>query len=300
MPILVKSGLPAIDELKKENIFLMTEKRAITQEIRPLRIALVNLMPKKLETETQFLRLLSNTPLQIEFDLIAPISHKSKNTSSQYLTKFYKSIYDVKGKRYDGMIITGAPLEQIAYEDVDYWKEMEDILAFSEKNVFSSMYICWSALASLYYFYGIEKVMVDEKIFGVFEHRISSRKKILRGFDDCFYMPNSRHATIDIEDIKKNDKLDLLSYNKTAGPSIIASKDQKKLFILGHFEYDKYVLEDEYKRDIEKGLSIERPENYYINDDPRKEPLVLWRAHANLLFSNWINYYVYQAVPYDN
>ncbi|MDY6065329.1 MAG: homoserine O-succinyltransferase [Finegoldia sp.] len=300
MPIIVKSGLPAIDELRKENIFLMTDTRATSQEIRPLRIALVNLMPKKLETETQFLRLLSNTPLQIEFDLIAPVSHKSKNTSNEYLTKFYNSIYDVKDKRYDGMIITGAPLEQIEYEEVDYWDEMKDILKFSEKNVFSTMYICWSSLAALYYFYGIDKTLVDEKIFGVFEHTITEPKKILRGFDDCFYMPNSRYATIDIEKVKNTDDLDLLSYNKVAGPSIISSKDERKLFVLGHFEYDRYVLEDEYKRDIDKGIDIEKPENYYINDDPRKKPIVLWRAHANLLFSNWINYYVYQAVPYDN
>ena len=300
MPIKIPGSLPANKILNSENIFVMTEKRAITQDIRPLKIALVNLMPTKITTETQLLRLLGNSPLQVEFDFINTATHNSKNTPSAHLSSFYKDFEMIKDQKYDGMIITGAPVEKMEFEDVDYWDELKKIMEWSNTNVTSTLHICWAAQAGLYYHFGIPKIPLDKKLSGVFEHRVVRKKAMLvRGFDDVFYAPHSRYTTVSKEDIKKVSDLQITAESDDAGIYIVTSKDKKKIFVTGHSEYDRLTLHEEYMRDIEKGLNIDIPKNYYPNDNPKNAPVMRWRAHANLLFTNWLNYYVYQATPYD-
>lgn len=304
MPIILPDGLPAIDNLNEKNVFVMNQKRSISQDIRPLEIALINLMPKKLETEEQFVRLLSNTPLQINLDLIATSSHDSKNTPKEHLTKFYNSIYDVMEKKYDGVIVTGAPIEKYTYEDVDYWDEMIEIMNFCKNNSHSTMYICWAGLAGLYHFYGINKVVKDKKIFGVFPHKLNSNKhEIVRGFDQIFNIPTSRYASIDRKEILKFNNLKIISENESTGPSIIVDSKNNDIYMMGHFEYELDTIHNEYLRDLNANENIVFPENYYLNDKKIKTSNIKpisWRAHANLIFSNWINYYVYQTVDYIN
>ena len=300
MPIKIPGSLPANKILNSENIFVMTEKRAITQDIRPLKIALVNLMPTKITTETQLLRLLGNSPLQVEFDFINTATHNSKNTPSAHLSSFYKDFEMIKDQKYDGMIITGAPDEKMEFEDVDYWDELKKIMEWSNTNVTSTLHICWAAQAGLYYHFGIPKIPLDKKLSGVFEHRVVRKKAMLvRGFDDVFYAPHSRYTTVSKEDIKKVSDLQITAESDDAGIYIVTSKDKKKIFVTGHSEYDRLTLHEEYMRDIEKGLNIDIPKNYYPNDNPKNAPVMRWRAHANLLFTNWLNYYVYQTTPYD-
>lgn len=300
MPIKIPNRLPAVKTLNEENIFVMTEKRAITQDIRPLKILVLNLMPKKIETETQFARLLGNSPLQVEMDLIHTRSHESKNTSQEHLLAFYKTFDDVKNKKYDGMIITGAPVELMEFEEVEYWDELCQIMEWTKKNVTSTFHICWGAQAGLYYHYGIKKFQTDAKLFGVFPHKVEHKTSILfRGFDDTFMVPQSRHTTVRREDIEKISKLKILASSDETGVYAVSTNKGKQIFITGHSEYDAETLKNEYMRDVERGLPIDVPKNYFPNDDPTKEPIVSWRAHANLLFSNWLNYFVYQATPYD-
>jgi homoserine O-succinyltransferase len=278
----------------------MVESRAIHQDIRPLRIVILNLMPIKITTETQLLRLLGNSPLQVEIDLIHPETHTSKNTSQEHLTKFYKTFNEIKHQKYDGMIITGAPIEHLEYEEVNYWEELQQIFDWKVKNVTSTLHICWGAQAALYHHYGIPKYSLEEKMFGVFPHTFSKKNtKLLRGFDDYFYAPHSRHTEIRREDIERIQELEILSESEEAGIYIVASKDGRQIFVTGHPEYDPLTLKEEYDRDIRKGLNIAIPKNYFPNNDPTKMPIQTWRAHANLLFSNWLNYYVYQETPYD-
>ncbi len=300
MPIKIPGKLPAARVLSGENIFVMTEKRALKQDIRPLKIALVNIMPTKIVTETQLLRLLGNTPLQIEVDLIHTKTHKSKNTPPAHLEAFYKDFDQIKGDKYDGMIITGAPVEQMEFEEVNYWEELKSIMDWAQKNVTSTLHICWAAQAGLYYHYGVPKYPLEQKLFGVFRHRVvHQRCKLLRGFDDEFWAPHSRHTEVLASDIAKVPELQILSDSAEAGVYIAASRDRKNIFVTGHSEYDRDTLHLEYLRDREAGLDIAVPANYYPGDDPSKKPVVRWRAHAHLLFSNWLNYYVYQATPYD-
>ncbi len=300
MPIKISKDLPARKILNEENVFIMDEKRAVSQDIRPLKIAILNLMPKKIETETQLLRLIGNTPLQIDIELLQMASHKSKNTPAEHLLKFYKTFADVRNNYFDGLIITGAPVEMLAYEKVDYWEELCDIMEWSKTNAFSTLHICWGAQAGLYYHYGVKKYNLEKKMFGVFKHEVSAKKHyLLYGFNDVFYAPHSRHTGIDEEDIKKNKKLMVLSRSKEAGVYIVCSRDSKQFFITGHCEYDRNTLADEYFRDLGKGLDIEIPVNYFPGDNPAKKPKMTWRAHANVLFSNWLNYFVYQRTPYD-
>lgn len=300
MPIKIPSNLPANSILNGENIFCITEKRALKQDIRPLKIALLNIMPTKIVTETQLLRLLGNTPLQVEIDFIRPSTHTSKNTSEEHINSFYKSFEDIKHSKYDGMIITGAPVELLEFEDVDYWDELKDIMEWTKSNVTSTFHICWAALAGLYYHYGIPKIPLDKKLFGVFEHTVSRKKSMLvRGFDDVFFAPHSRYSTVDTANIRKNSSLQLISDSKDAGAYIIASKDKKQIFVTGHSEYDSETLKLEYERDVNLGKDIHIPCNYFQDDNPQKNPVVKWRSHANLLFYNWLNYYVYQTTPYD-
>jgi len=300
MPIKIENKLPAKKILEGENIFVMTEKRAMTQDIRPLKIAILNLMPTKITTETQLLRLLGNTPLQVDVELIKTDSYQSKNTSEDHLLNFYKTFEEVKHKKYDGMIITGAPVEKMEFEEVDYWEELSKIMEWTKTNVTSTFHICWGAQAGLYYHYGIKKYDLEHKLFGIFEHRVIRKTKMLmRGFDDVFYVPHSRHTEILEEDIKKVPELEILSVSQKAGVHIVVSKGGKQIFVTGHSEYDDVTLSQEYYRDIDKGMDIAVPENYFPDNDPKKSPMVKWRAHANLLFSNWLNYHVYQATPYD-
>ena len=300
MPIKIPGSLPANKILNSENIFVMTEKRAITQDIRPLKIALVNLMPTKITTETQLLRLLGNSPLQVEFDFINTATHNSKNTPSAHLSSFYKDFEMIKDQKYDGMIITGAPVEKMEFEDVDYWDELKKIMEGSNTNVTSTLHICWAAQAGLYYHFGRPKIPLDKKLSGVFEHRVVRKKTMLvRGFDDVFYAPHSRYTTVSKEDIKKVSDLQITAESDDAGIYIVTSKDKKKIFVTGHSEYDRLTLHEEYMRDTEKGLNIDVPKNYDPNDNPKNAPVMRWRAHANLLFTNWLNYYVYQTTPYD-
>ena len=300
MPIKIPNDLPATEVLNNENIFVITETRALTQDIRPLKIALVNLMPTKITTETQLLRLLGNSPLQVEFDFINTATHNSKNTPSAHLSSFYKDFEMIKDQKYDGMIITGAPVEKMEFEDVDYWDELKKIMEWSNTNVTSTLHICWAAQAGLYYHFGIPKIPLDKKLSGVFEHRVVRKKAMLvRGFDDVFYAPHSRYTTVSKEDIKKVSDLQITAESDDAGIYIVTSKDKKKIFVTGHSEYDRLTLHEEYMRDIEKGLNIDIPKNYYPNDNPKNAPVMRWRAHANLLFTNWLNYYVYQTTPYD-
>ena len=300
MPIKIPNDLPAVQTLLDENIFAMTERRAITQDIRPLKILLLNLMPKKIETETQISRILGNTPLQIELTLIRTESHQSQNTAQEHLLAFYKTFDDVKHEKYDGMIITGAPVEMMEFEEVDYWEELCEIMEWTKTHVHSTMHICWGAQAGLYYHYGIKKHILDGKLFGVFAHKAEHVKSmLLRGFDSEFYVPHSRHTTVDREDIEKVPELRILASSKEAGVHIVSRNGGRQFFIMGHSEYDPYTLDAEYRRDLMAGLPIEMPKNYYRNDDPNAEPVVRWRAHGSLLFINWLNYFVYQSTPYD-
>jgi len=300
MPIKIPNDLPAVQTLADENIFVMTETRAITQDIRPLKIVLLNLMPKKIETETQLSRMLGNTPLQIELTLIRTSSHISQNTAREHLLAFYQTFDEIKDQNFDGMIITGAPVEQMEFEDVDYWDELCRIMDWSRTHVHSTMHICWGAQAGLYHHYGVKKYPLEKKLFGVFPHKADYQKSILlRGFDDVFYVPHSRHTTIKREDVENIEGMKILASSEEAGVHIIYADGGKQFFILGHAEYDPLTLDAEYKRDVSQGLPIEVPKNYYPDDDPSRAPIVNWRSHANLLYTNWLNYFVYQSTPYD-
>lgn len=300
MPIRIPDKLPATKQLTKENIFVMTEKRAASQDIRPLRIAIVNIMPEKIKTETQLMRLLSNTPLQVEVDLIQMSSHVSKNTSNEHLSAFYKTFEDIKHHKYDGMIITGAPVENIAFEEVDYWDELVEIMEWTKTHVTSTLHICWGAQAGLYYHYGIPKYDLPQKCSGVFRHRVRRKTaKLVRGFDSLFYAPHSRHTEVRVEDIDKIPELEILCDSKEAGVYIVTTKKGRRIFVMGHSEYDADTLKNEYFRDLEKGMDPQIPKNYFACDDPKKKPVVRWRSHAHLLFANWLNYFVYQITPYN-
>ena len=300
MPIKIPNKLPATKTLHDENIFVITETRALTQDIRPLKILLLNLMPKKIETETQLARLLGNTPLQVDIEFLQTASHSSKHTSSDHMISFYKTFDEVKNKKFDGMIITGAPVELLGFEDVDYWDELCEIMEWSKKNVTSTFHICWAAQAALYYHYGIEKHKLDKKMFGVFRHRVEHKKSILfRGFDDEFMVPHSRHTTVCREDILKHKELKILASSDEAGVYVISTNRGRQIFVTGHSEYDADTLKNEYLRDKNAGLEINVPQNYFPNDDDTKDPVVSWRSSANLLYSNWLNYFVYQVTPYD-
>lgn len=299
MPVIIPTGLPAQNILKEENILVMDTERAQTQDIRPLNIALVNLMPTKIATETQFTRLLSGTPIQIHLDLIYTSSYTPKNVSMHHIRNFYKGIDQVKDKKYDAVIVTGAPVETLPFEDVNYWKEMEQILDFTRNNATTAIYICWGAQAALHHFYGLDKHPLDYKLFGVFPHRITSfDHHLFHGFDDIFYAPHSRHTYIKTEDIEAVENIDILAYSEEAGVHIAASKDLKEIYMMGHGEYDRHTLDTEYQRDVKLGKEIAVPKNYYKDDDPSKEPVVKWRSNANLLFKNIINT-VYQMTPFD-
>jgi homoserine O-succinyltransferase len=300
MPINIPDNLPAFEILTNENIFVMSEERASHQDIRPLKIAILNLMPTKIATETQLLRLIGNTPIQVNIVLFYPVSHIPKHTPANHLVNFYKSFYDIKNEKFDGLIITGAPVEQLDFEDVDYWDELTQIMKWSTQNVCSTLHICWGAQAGLYYHYGIPKYPLKEKMFGVFKHRVNNKNaKLVRGFDDEFYAPHSRHTEIRRKDIEKVKELEILSESDEAGLYILKTKGGKQIFVMGHSEYEKLTLKYEYERDKQKGIDIKIPKNYFSDDNPHKEPIVRWRGHANLLFSNWLNYYVYQETPYN-
>ena len=300
MPIKIPNELPAVKILNKENIFVMTEKRAITQDIRPLKIVLLNLMPLKIDTETQLTRLLGNSPLQVEIEFICTKTYSSKNTAKSHLQTFYKHFDDIKDQKFDGMIITGAPVEQMEFEEVVYWDELCEIMEWSKTHVHSTFHICWGAQAGLYYHYGIEKYPLDKKMFGIFKHKVERKTSMLfRGFDDEFFVPHSRHTSIYRKDIEKVPELRILATSKEAGVYAVATDNGKQIFITGHSEYDSDTLKKEYIRDKEAGLPIDIPVNYFPDDDDTKEPKSTWRSGANLIYSNWLNYYVYQTTPYD-
>ena len=300
MPIQIPNDLPAASTLLQENIFVMTQNRASTQDIRPLEIVLLNLMPTKIATETQFTRLLGNTPLQVHLELMHTTSHKSKNVSQDHLLNFYKSFDELKDRKFDGMVITGAPVEHMDFEDVDYWEELCQIMEWSKTHVHSTIHICWGAQAGLYYHYGIQKHQMEKKMFGVFKHKADYKRSILlRGFDDTFWVPQSRHTTIHREDVEAVPGLKILASSNECGVYAVSSKGGRQIFITGHSEYDPDTLKNEYLRDKNLGLPIDVPANYFRDDDDTKEPIVRWRGHANLLFSNWLNYFVYQTTPYD-
>ena len=300
MPIRVQNDLPVKEILEQENIFVMDEHRAMHQDIRPIKIGLLNLMPLKEDTELQILRSLSNTPLQVDVVFVNVSSHKSKNTSTSHLNKFYVSFEEIKDQRFDGFIITGAPVEQMPFEEVDYWEELKEIMEWTKTHVTSTMHLCWGAQAGLYYHYGFEKVQLDEKVFGVFEHRVKNRKTpLVRGFDDVFYAPHSRHTTVPTEAIESEEQLIILAESEEAGVFLTMSLDGKQIFVMGHPEYDRVTLNNEYMRDKNKGLEISLPKNYYPDDNFENRPLLTWRSHANNLYTNWVNYYVYQVTPYD-
>ena len=300
MPIKIPNDLPAAEVLQQENIFVMTQTRAVKQDIRPLEIVLLNLMPTKIATETQLSRLLGNTPLQVNLTLMHTTTHHSKNVSQEHLLSFYKSFDELKDRKFDGMVITGAPVEKMDFEDVDYWPELCRIMEWSKTNVHSTMHICWGAQAGLYYHYGVPKYPLEQKMFGVFEHRADYKRSILmRGFDDVFWAPHSRHTTIKWEDIEKVPELKVLASSDEAGVYAVANPRGRQIFITGHSEYDPLTLKTEYERDKSLGLPIQVPKNYFPNDDDSRDPIVRWRGHANLLFSNWLNYFVYQTTPYD-
>lgn len=299
MPVKVPNSLPAIGILEKENIFVMNERRAKMQDIRPLRILILNLMPVKITTETDFIRLLSNNPLQVEIDFLRLKSHVSKNTSEEHLITFYKYFDEIKNDYYDGMIITGAPVEQLEFEEVGYWEELSRISDWARKHVTSTLYICWAAQAALYHFYGVRKQLLPQKKFGIFRHTVNIKEcPLFRGFDDEFYIPHSRHTEISREDVGDNPLLTILSESQESGIGIVSSRGGREFYLTGHSEYSPYTLHEEYLRDLEKGLPINIPVNYYKDDDPNQPPVVRWRAHANLLFNNWLNYYVYQQTPF--
>lgn len=300
MPIKVQNDLPAKTVLELENIFMMDENRALTQDIRPLRILILNLMPIKEETETQLLRALSNTPLQVDISFLHMSSHRSKNTSASHLNMFYQVFSEVKHKKFDGLIITGAPVEMMEFEEVNYWSELSEIMEWSKTHVTSTVHICWGALAGLYYHYGIEKIILPEKLSGIYRHRTLDRKiPLVRSFDDEFVAPHSRYASVRREDVLRHPDLILCAESDEAGPFLIASADGKQIFVTGHPEYDRLTLNEEYHRDLKKGINPIVPVNYYPDNDPEKFPLLTWRSHANLLYTNWLNFYVYQITPYD-
>ena len=300
MPIKIQADLPAVQVLESENVFVMTHERAMSQDIRPLNIVILNLMPTKAETETQLMRVLSNTPLQVDVTLLQMATHKSKNTSESYLDTFYKTFDEIREKKFDGMIITGAPVEKLPFEQVDYWPELCRIMAWSRSNVYSTMHICWGAQAGLYYHYGIPKYLLSQKITGIFRHRVlDPLHPLVRGFDDDFWAPHSRYTEIRREDIEKNPELEILTESNAAGVHIVATKNARQIFVTGHEEYDRNTLKKEYLRDVRKGIHPAMPQNYFPNDDPAQEPPFVWRSHAFLMFSNWLNYFVYQNTPYE-
>ncbi len=300
MPIKIQNDLPAIKILESENIFVMQEDRATTQDIRPLKIVIVNLMPTKVETETQLMRLLGNSPLQVEVELMQMQSHKSKNTSEEHLTKFYKTFDEVRHEKFDGMIITGAPVEQMPFEEVDYWEELCEVFEWAKKNVYSTMFICWGAQAGLYYRYGIEKYELPKKLFGIYNHMILNPKHpLMRGFDDFFLVPHSRYTGIRPGDVEAVPELEILATSRKAGAAIICSKNGREFYLLGHCEYDYDTLAREYYRDVEKGLNIRMPYNYFPENNVNRKPVMTWRSHGSLLYANWLNYYLYQQTPYD-
>ena len=300
MPIKIPNELPAVDILKQENIFVMSEVRAMTQDIRPLKILVLNLMPTKIETETQLARLLGNTPLQIEMELIHTESYKSKNVSEEHLFTFYKTFAEIKHNKYDGMIITGAPVEMLPFEEVEYWDELCQIMEWTKTHVHSTFHICWGAQAAMYYHYGVKKRTLPQKLSGVYEHTVDYKQSmVMRGFDDKFMAPHSRHTTMDREDIEAVDGLKILATSKEAGVYAVKNESGSMFFVFGHSEYDANTLQKEYIRDKNAGLNPNVPVNYFPNDDDTKEPVVTWRAHANLLFSNWMDYHVYQTTPFD-
>lgn len=300
MPIKIPSDLPARKALESENIFIMTNERAFSQDIRPLEIVLLNLMPTKITTETQFSRLLGNTPLQVNLTLLQMESHKQTHTSEEHMLSFYTTFSKIKEKHFDGLVITGAPVEQLEFEDVDYWEELQDIMNWSKSHVHSTLFICWAAQAALYHFFGIGKKPLDKKLFGLFKHRIVYKNPILlRGFDEEFYVPHSRHTSVDLDEVKANKNIKVLACSKEAGLYIAITKNGKEIFVTGHCEYDRDTLKNEYLRDKDLGLDIDIPKNYFPDDNYKNEPIMNWKAHANLLFANWLNYFVYQTTPYE-
>ncbi len=300
MPINIPGNLPAVKILEAENVFVMTDERAKSQDIRPLKIIILNLMPTKIVTETQLLRLLGNSPLQVNIEFLQMASHISKNTPQDHMSAFYKYFEEVKNYHYDGMIITGAPVELLNFEEVDYWEELCEIMRWSRRNVYSTLHICWGAQAGLYYHYGIPKNIYDEKLSGVFSHRVlNARHPLMRGVDDVFYLPHSRNTGVKTTDVQKHERLEILSLSDEAGVSIVAKKNGRQFFILGHPEYDRETLAKEFFRDLDKGIEPKIPKNYFPEDNTDKTPVMRWKAHANLLFMNWLNYYVYQNTPYD-
>lgn len=300
MPIQVQSDLPAKKILEDENIFMMDETRALHQDIRPLQIVILNLMPLKEDTEVQLLRSLSNTPLQLDVTFLTTSSYVGHNTPTSHLDKFYLTFNEVKEKRFDGMIITGAPVEMMEFEEVTYWKELTEIMEWSKTHVTSTLHVCWGAQAGLYYHYGLKKRIMNKKVSGIYEHRVLIRREpLVRGFDDVFYAPHSRHTEVAREDIAACKELTILAESEEAGVFLCMAEDGKQVFLMGHPEYDRITLDKEYKRDLAKGMDIPMPKNYYPNDDPKQRPNLLWRAHANTLYSNWINYKVYQVTPYE-
>lgn len=300
MPIKVQGDLPAKAVIESENIFIMDENRAIMQDIRPLQVAILNLMPLKHETEIQLLRALSNTPLQVDVTFVFVKNHVSKNTPESHLNKFYTTFSEIKDKKFDGFIITGAPIELMEYEEVEYWDEIEEIMEWTKTNVTSTLHVCWGAQAGLYYHFGIQKHLLKEKMFGIYEHEVIHRKvPLMRGFDDVFLAPHSRHTEVRTEDIKNTPELTVLAESKKAGVLISMTENGKQIFLMGHPEYDRVTLDTEYKRDKAKGMDIQIPYNYYKDDNPDNPPLLTWRAHANAFYTNWLNYYVYQSTPYE-
>lgn len=300
MPLIIPDRLPAAGALKDENIFTMNRARAVSQDIRPLKVIIVNLMPTKIATEIQLARVLANSPLQIEMQLVGMDSHKSTHTSQDHLEAFYTTFEEFKDEYFDGMIITGTPVELMDFEEVDFWPELCEIFEFAKTHVYSNMFICWGAQAALYYYYGIPKHILDKKVFGVYEHRnLRPTNPLMRGFDEIFYAPHSRHTEVRREDILKHPELRILAESPEVGPHIISTENGRQIFVLGHQEYDKTTLANEYFRDINKGIDIDVPANYFRDDDPNKEIMFRWRGHASLLFSNWLNYYLYQATPYN-
>ena len=300
MPVRVPVSLPAVETLREENIFVIDEQRASSQDIRPLRIGILNLMPLKIMTETDLLRLISNTPLQIELDLIDTSSHVSRNTPREHIEEFYKTFDDIRDQNYDGFIITGAPVEKVRFEEVDYWSELQEIFDWARTHVTSTLYICWAAFAGLYHHYGIDKIVLDRKISGVFPHRINDRKNpIFRGFDDEFFVPHSRFSAVSASDINRVPGLQILSESDESGVYMVMARNGREFFITGHSEYSPGTLDFEYHRDLAKGMNPEIPAHYYRNNNPEEGPVVRWRSHANLLFSNWLNYFIYQETPYD-
>ena len=300
MPIRVQSDLPAKEQLESENIFVMDENRAMHQDIRPLKVCILNLMPIKQDTELQLLRAFSNTPLQVDVTFLMVESHVSQNTSVNHLNSFYTTFSEIKNHKFDGLIITGAPVEQMPFEEVDYWDEMVEIMDWSKDHVTSTLHICWGAQAALYHHFGIEKIALPEKLFGIYKHHVIHRRTpLVRGFDDVFCAPHSRHTTVSATDIHGDERLKVLAQSDDAGILLCMTHDGRQIFLMGHPEYDRYTLDTEYKRDLAKGLPIHIPVNYYPDNDPNKKPLLQWRSHCNILYSNWLNYYVYQVTPYN-